>query len=190
MRLENKAGEKKKEKKACLLDYPGQDIPEGRGNRSELGSLARSLYLTDLQPMITRQDIKKWLASRSDTTRWSVWPNEPRETELEVFHTRDDNYVTESSLWHGEHCWSWKSSLCNSVWVGVMWVYLVKDLFLMLAHLSGTICLKLSATLILPPLSKPPSRRTCLIIISKLFFTALPIPSSDAVCVCVWLVLL
>ena len=38
---------------------------------------------------------------------------------------------------------------------------------------------------ILPPLSKPPSRRTCLIIISKLFFTALPIPSSDTLCVCV-----
>ena len=32
----------------------------------------------------------------------------------------------------------------------------VKDLFPMLAHLSGTICLKHSATLILPPLSKPP----------------------------------
>ena len=30
--------------------------------------------------------------------------------------------------------------------------YLVKDLFLMLAHMSGTICLKHSATLILPPL--------------------------------------
>ena len=35
---------------------------------------------------------------------------------------------------------------------------------------------------------KPPSRRTCLIIISKLFFTAVPIPSFDTcvfVCVCV-----
>ena len=31
----------------------------------------------------------------------------------------------------------------------------------------------------------PPSRCTCLIIISKLFFTALPIPSFDALCVCV-----
>ena len=63
--------------------------------------------------------------------------------------------------------------------------HILSDLFLMLAHLSGTICLKHSATVILPPLSKPPSRRTCLIIISKQFFTALPIPSSDAVCVCV-----
>ena len=54
----------------------------------------------------------------------------------------------------------------------------------MLAHLSGTICLKHSATLILPPLSKLPSKRTCLIIILKLLFTALPIPSSDTVCVC------
>ena len=35
-----------------------------------------------------------------------------------------------------------------------------------------------------PPLLKPPSRRTCLII-SKLFFTAMPIPSSSAVCACV-----
>ena len=42
----------------------------------------------------------------------------------------------------------------------------------MLAHLSGTICLKHSAALILPPLLKPPSSRTCLIIISKLFSTA------------------
>ena len=50
---------------------------------------------------------------------------------------------------------------------------------------AGPICLKHSATLFLPPLSKPPSRRTCLIIISKLFFTALPIPSFDALCVCV-----
>ena len=32
---------------------------------------------------------------------------------------------------------------------------------------------------------KPPSRRTCLITISKLFFTAMPIPLSDTVCVCV-----
>ena len=62
--------------------------------------------------------------------------------------------------------------------------HLVKDLFLMLAHLSGTIGLKHYTTLILLPLLKPPSRRTCLITISKLFFTALPIPSSDTVCVC------
>ena len=49
---------------------------------------------------------------------------------------------------------------------------------------SGTICLKRSATLILPPLLKPPSRRTGSITISKLsFFTAVPIPPSD-VCVC------
>ena len=44
---------------------------------------------------------------------------------------------------------------------------------------------KHSTTLILPPLLKPPSRRICLITISKLFFTALPIPSSDTLCVCV-----
>ena len=63
--------------------------------------------------------------------------------------------------------------------------YRLPYLFLMLAHLSGTICLKHSATLILPPLSEQSSRCTCLIIISKLFFTALPIPSSDTACVCV-----
>ena len=47
------------------------------------------------------------------------------------------------------------------------------------------ICLKHSTILIVPPLSKPPSRCTCLITISKLFFTALPIPSSITVSVCV-----
>ena len=67
---------------------------------------------------------------------------------------------------------------------------LYKDRFLTLAHLFGTIRLKHSATLILLPLLKPPSRCTCLIIISKLFFTAMPIPSYDmrvsaCVCVCV-----
>ena len=47
-------------------------------------------------------------------------------------------------------------------------------------------CLKHSATLILPPLLKLPSRRTCWIILFKLFFTAVPNPSSDTwVCACV-----
>ena len=58
----------------------------------------------------------------------------------------------------------------------------------MLAHLLGTICLKHSSTLILPPLLKSPSRGTCLMIIYKLFFTAVLIPPSGArarVCVCV-----
>ena len=65
---------------------------------------------------------------------------------------------------------------------------MVKDHLLTLAHLFGTVCLKHSATLILPPLLKPPSRRTCSITISKLFFTAVLIPSSNAqVCVCVCL---
>ena len=68
----------------------------------------------------------------------------------------------------------------------------VKDRFLTLAHLLGTICLKHSATLVLPPLLKPPSRHTYSVTISKLFFTAMPIPLSDTqvraclfVCVCV-----
>ena len=66
----------------------------------------------------------------------------------------------------------------------------------MLAHLFGTICLKHSATLILPPLLKPPSRRTCLIIISKLFSQPClsPRPTRECVrararvCVCVCVV--
>ena len=41
-----------------------------------------------------------------------------------------------------------------------------KDRYLTPGHLSGTICLKHSATVILSPLVEPPSRRTCLIIIS------------------------
>ena len=63
--------------------------------------------------------------------------------------------------------------------------HLVKDHFLTLACLFGTICPKHSATLILPHLLKPPSRCTCLIIISKLFFTTGPLPSSNAECVSV-----
>ena len=78
--------------------------------------------------------------------------------------------------------------VCGSFSFSAVWLplpfktqkHLVKDLFLMLAHLFGRICLKHSATLILPPPLKPPSRRTCLIIISQLFFTALPIPFVDA----------
>ena len=59
---------------------------------------------------------------------------------------------------------------------------MVKDRFLTPAHLFGTICLKHSATLILPPLLKPPSS------ISKLFFTAVSIVCVSVyvyVCVCV-----
>ena len=76
----------------------------------------------------------------------------------------------------------WHTNLCHppckhkNIWWKIF-------LFFMLAHLSGTICLKHSTTLILPPVLKPPSRRTCLITISKLFFAALPIPLSDTVCV-------
>ena len=61
-----------------------------------------------------------------------------------------------------------------------------------IVFLRWPICLEQFASntppLILPPLLKLPSRCTCLIIISKLFFTAVPIPLSDAskcVCVCV-----
>ena len=55
-----------------------------------------------------------------------------------------------------------------------------------MAHLFETICLKHSATLILPPLLKPPSRRAYSITISKLIFTAVLIPSYDArTCACV-----
>ena len=56
---------------------------------------------------------------------------------------------------------------------------MVKDLFLMLAHLSGTICLKHSATLILPPF-KAALKTHLFNIFSKVFFTAVTIPSSDA----------
>ena len=47
-------------------------------------------------------------------------------------------------------------------------------------NLPQTLCHSDSASSL-----KPPSRRTCLITLSKQFFTALPIPSSDAECVCV-----
>ena len=47
---------------------------------------------------------------------------------------------------------------------------LAKDNFPTLAHLSGPVCIKQSATLNLPPLLKPPSRRICSITISKLSF--------------------
>ena len=74
----------------------------------------------------------------------------------------------------------------------VMWDLLSSDVGLTCYLGQGLVCLWLRdfkqcacATLILPPLLKPPSRRTCLITISKLFFTALPIPSSDTLCVCV-----
>ena len=62
---------------------------------------------------------------------------------------------------------------------------LVKDHFLLLAHLFRTIFLKHSAILILPLLLKLPSKRTCSITISELFFTAYPIPPCGRrVCVC------
>ena len=59
------------------------------------------------------------------------------------------------------------------------------DGLLPLAHLFETTCLNHCATLTFPPLLKPPSRCTCLIIISKLFFTTGPLPSSNAECVSV-----
>ena len=59
----------------------------------------------------------------------------------------------------------------------------------MLAHLFGTVCLKHSATLILPSLLRPPSRCTRSVTISKLFFTAMPMSfvwcMKVCVCVCV-----
>ena len=63
---------------------------------------------------------------------------------------------------------------------------LVKDHFLLLAHLFRTIFLKHSAILILPLLLNLPSKCTCSITISELFFTAYPIPPCGRrVCVCV-----
>ena len=59
----------------------------------------------------------------------------------------------------------------------------MKDCFLILAHLFGTICLKHSTILILPPLLKPPSRRTCLIIILNCF--SQPCLSPCPMCECV-----
>ena len=64
-----------------------------------------------------------------------------------------------------------------------------KNIWWKIFFLCWPICLEQFASntlpLILPPLLKPPSRRTCLITLSKLFFTALPIPSSNTMCVCV-----
>ena len=61
-----------------------------------------------------------------------------------------------------------------------------KNIWWKIFFLHWPVCLKQFAWNT-PPLLKPPSRCTCLMIISKLFFTAVPIPSSDAVCawVCV-----
>ena len=53
-------------------------------------------------------------------------------------------------------------------------------------HTLNLLCLKHSTALILTPFLKPPSRCTCSITISELFFKAVPFPLSDAwVCVCV-----
>ena len=87
-------------------------------------------------------------------------------------------YTPARQLWSASNTWTFVNPRVNTK-------KLVKDLFLTVAHLLGTICLKCYATLILPPLLKPPSRHTCLIIISKLFFTAVPLPLSDA-WVCAW----
>ena len=59
--------------------------------------------------------------------------------------------------------------------------HLVKDRFLTLAHLFGTTWLKHSATPILPPLVKLPSRRTC----SVTVFHSRVYPPVWCVCVCV-----
>ena len=62
-----------------------------------------------------------------------------------------------------------------------------KNIWWNIFFLCWPICLEQFAALILPPLLKLPSRHTCLIIISKLFFTAVPIPSSDVcvrMCIC------
>ena len=58
-------------------------------------------------------------------------------------------------------------------------------MFLMLAHLFGTICRRQSATMILPPLLKPPSQRTCSMTISKLSFSQ-PCLSPCLMCLWVW----
>ena len=66
---------------------------------------------------------------------------------------------------------------------------LAKDHFPTLAHLSGSVCIKQSATLSLPPQLKPLSRRICSITISKLPYYSHayppPHPPPTSVCVCV-----
>ena len=71
-------------------------------------------------------------------------------------------YTPARQLWSAFDTWTFVNPRVNTQ-------KLEKDLFLTVAHLLGTICLKCYSVLILPPLLKPPSRRTCLIIISELF---------------------
>ena len=107
---------------------------------------------------------------------------------LLLFYFMSSHFVLSSA-----HYFIRQGNFCHPL-VAMVQKHLVKDRFLTLAHLFGTICLKHSATLILPPLLKPPSDPTSsfkaalktYLLVSKLFHSCAYHPVSDArVCVLV-----
>ena len=61
------------------------------------------------------------------------------------------SYTARRRLWSASDTWTFFTPRLNIF----IFLFLVKDHFLTLVRLSGTVCLKYSTTLSLPPLSKP-----------------------------------